>query len=84
MAEVWERQPGESSRAYAAFCIYRDLGPWHKPTKSHQIADIGHGGWSDTAGWNGRRRMTTISSESNGKSRKKRYWIWLNVMQDWR
>jgi len=24
----WEHQPGESSRAFAAFCAYRDLGPF--------------------------------------------------------
>jgi hypothetical protein len=25
--EPWEQQPGESSRAFGAFCAYRDLGP---------------------------------------------------------
>ena len=27
MPEIWERLPSESSKAYAAFCIYRDMGP---------------------------------------------------------
>lgn len=28
--EPWARQPGETSRAYSAFSIYRDLGPRHR------------------------------------------------------
>ena len=27
MATPWERMPAESSKAYAAFCLYRDKGP---------------------------------------------------------
>jgi hypothetical protein len=27
MASSWDPWPGESSKAYAAFCLYRDLGP---------------------------------------------------------
>lgn len=27
MAEIWDRLPNESGKAYAVFCVYRDLGP---------------------------------------------------------
>jgi len=27
MAAPWDRWPGESAKAYAAFCLFRDLGP---------------------------------------------------------
>ena len=36
MAEIWERQPDERSKAYAAFCVYRDLGPDRSLEKTRQ------------------------------------------------
>lgn len=39
MPEIWERQPRESSKAYAAFCVYRDLGPERSLEKVRQNLD---------------------------------------------
>jgi hypothetical protein len=41
--ESWEQLPGESGRAYAAFCAFRDLGPErniHKAVDSWQQAAL--------------------------------------------
>lgn len=35
-AELWDRQDGESSKAYEAFCTYRDLGPNRSIAKAGQ------------------------------------------------
>jgi hypothetical protein len=52
--DAWERQPGESTKAFAAFCSYRDFGP----ARSHlRVADeVGRhrtqiGGWSTKFQW---------------------------------
>jgi len=39
MAEIWERQNDEGSKAYAAFCVYRDLGPERSLEKVRQNLD---------------------------------------------
>jgi hypothetical protein len=62
--EVWERQPGESSRAYAAFCIYRDMGPkrglreaakrYYESKTRTNVAQIGK--WSSKWNWVARCR----------------------------
>jgi len=56
MAELWERQPGEGSKAYAAFCVYRDLGPERSLEKVRQNLDKPRtrkwlGDWSVKYNW---------------------------------
>lgn len=36
MAELWERQPGETTKAYEAFCVYRDMGTERSLRKTAQ------------------------------------------------
>lgn len=52
--EPWERQKGETSRAYEAFCVYRDMGPGRSQVKvgqklSKNTATIA--GWSTKYEW---------------------------------
>ena len=56
MAEIWERQKNESSKAYAAFCVYRDLGPERSLEKVRQNLDKPRtrkwlGDWSVKYNW---------------------------------
>lgn len=52
----WERQAGETSKAYAAFCAYRDLGPSRSIPKAYQThTNLGHfttlKAWSAEYNW---------------------------------
>lgn len=56
MAEIWDRLPNESSKAYAVFCIYRDLGPERSLEKLRQNLDKPRsrkwlGDWSVKYNW---------------------------------
>ncbi len=56
MAEIWERQKNESSKAYAVFCVYRDLGPDRSLEKLRQNLDKPRsrkwlGDWSVKYNW---------------------------------
>jgi hypothetical protein len=42
--ESWERLPGESALAYAAFCTFRDYGPERNIRRAVEAAAAGNGG----------------------------------------
>ena len=75
MAEIWERQKDESSKAYAAFCVYRDLGPDRSLEKTREILgkSAGYTRWMQT--WSSKydwvTRAQAYDDYIEGKKRKK-------------
>lgn len=52
--EPWERQPGETSRAFEAFCVYRDMGADRSIRKTEQKLNKNHttiADWSRNNDW---------------------------------
>jgi hypothetical protein len=75
MAEIWERQPHESSKAYAVFCVYRDLGPDRSLEKLRQNLDKPRskkwlGDWSVKYNWVD--RAAAYDDYIEGKKREKK------------
>jgi len=66
VARPWERQPDETPQAFAAFCVYRDLGRARSIDRAYQVAqEQGSGSgrarsswwrWSRNHGWVARSR----------------------------
>lgn len=49
--EPWERLPGETPRAYAAFRQYRDLGPARTVTAMSGVSQVTAGRWARAHRW---------------------------------
>lgn len=50
--EPWDRQDGESPKAYAAFCYYRDMGPTRSLRKMMKAdVPVKLGSWASLSGW---------------------------------
>lgn len=71
-AEPWERQPGETAKAFEAFALYRDMGA----TRSvRNVAQVLHksstqiGRWSSAFNWP--ERATAWDAEQDRRAREK-------------
>ncbi len=74
---AWERQDGESSQAFAAFVLYRDLGPHRSLLKAYQRhkpdAELLAGLWSEwSARWRWLDRALAYDDHCDAQRRKVR------------
>lgn len=74
MSEIWDRQTGESARAFEAFSEYRDHGPGRslskvaqKLNKSKQLL----GRWSVTYSWVKRCQSYDTQADSEARSERR-------------
>ena len=70
--ELWERQPGETARAFEAFCVYRDMGASRSHRKTGQklgknCTTIGE--WSSKYEWV--KRVAAWDAEQDRIARQK-------------
>lgn len=84
MADLWDRQPDETDKAYRAFALYRDLGPEERSiTKASQEYHAQHGlkgslgtarvtvgKWSRTHGWVERVRAWDADQDRQQRAEK--------------
>lgn len=69
---LWERQEGETARAFEAFGIYRDLGPGRSIAKVGEIlgkSDQALEPWSATWGWGERSLAWDDEADRNQRKR---------------
>lgn len=65
----WKRQPGESSKAHAAFCAYVQLGPDRSLTKLAKLLGRGEGA-SWLKEWSGRHRWVLRAAAWDDEQRQ--------------
>lgn len=60
--EPWEKRPDETGRAYAAFRLYRDLGPARRLADVPGFAARTLRGWQTTHRWNERAQAWDLEA----------------------
>jgi hypothetical protein len=74
--ESWERLPGESGIAYAAFCAYRDYGPDRNIRKACQFRKAELATESDGIGGVGTEQRQGSKPSNSRQAVEKRYRMW--------
>jgi hypothetical protein len=80
--ESWERLPGESGLAYAAFCAFRDYGPERNIRKA-AICYANRSEFDGISGGGTERRQGLEPSNSR-QTIEKRYRVWRNWCSQFR
>lgn len=71
MADLWDRQPDETAKAFEAFCVYRDLGPGRSIPQVGQKLGKSEGTlepWSSKYEWV--KRATAWDAEQDRRARE--------------